>query len=322
MHNGIALILAWPQTFCKQPGSWYDPLMHGLGISKNNYYQVGHAAIVLIDQLTGACHYFDFGRYHSPFGFGRVRGIKHDPELEMHTRAQFDKNSFLINYVEILEELAIREACHGDGNLHASQIRINFASAFNKAIQMQNQSPIPYGPFITDGTNCSRFVRSVAVAGNPSFREKFRLLFKWTFSPTPLGNVRVGSNYQVIMSNNSFKVQTPLKKSKSELQQVLRAPVRNAKIPAQAIWLAGEGAGSWFVIEEKEELLIVERLSSRGEKECTGIVTFDKNNFDPSSPYELSYPSHCENITIFQKGRKIQFEVNQYAEKEIVEIYA
>ncbi len=47
-HTGFAIALAWPQTYCKQPGAWYDPITLLLGINKNNYYKVGHAALVLI----------------------------------------------------------------------------------------------------------------------------------------------------------------------------------------------------------------------------------------------------------------------------------
>ena len=71
--NGIAIALAWPQTYCKEPGAWYDPVTRRLGISRNNYYRAGHAALVLIERDGEQCHYFDFGRYHAPYQHGRVR---------------------------------------------------------------------------------------------------------------------------------------------------------------------------------------------------------------------------------------------------------
>ena len=42
-------------------------------IKKGNYYKVGHSAIVLINPNQLKCHYFDFGRYHAPKNYGRVR---------------------------------------------------------------------------------------------------------------------------------------------------------------------------------------------------------------------------------------------------------
>lgn len=71
--HGFAIAIAWPETFCKQAGSWYDPLFALIGISHNHYYRVGHAAVVLVNGYNGSLYYYDFGRYHSPLGHGRVR---------------------------------------------------------------------------------------------------------------------------------------------------------------------------------------------------------------------------------------------------------
>ena len=65
-HNGFAIALAWPETQCKEAVAWYDGLMRMININKNGYYKVGHAAIVLVEDISGRCHYFDFGRYHAP----------------------------------------------------------------------------------------------------------------------------------------------------------------------------------------------------------------------------------------------------------------
>src|SRR5690606_25903582 len=102
MHTGIAIALAWPETKCKQAGAWYDGLMNLLGISKENYYKVGHAAVVLIEAKTGNCLYFDFGRYHAPFGQGRVRDLETDHDLEIYTKAKFDNAGNFLNYEQIL----------------------------------------------------------------------------------------------------------------------------------------------------------------------------------------------------------------------------
>ena len=97
--SGFAIAIAWPQTYCKQPGSWYDPLTALLGINRNNYYRAGHAALVLIDIQGKKCHYFDFGRYHSPFQHGRVRSAETDHDLKMFTRPviSFDQ-SIICNF--------------------------------------------------------------------------------------------------------------------------------------------------------------------------------------------------------------------------------
>ena len=65
--TGFAIAIAWPETYCKQSGGWYEPITQFLGINRNNYYRAGHAALVLIDIANTKCHYFDFGRYHLAF---------------------------------------------------------------------------------------------------------------------------------------------------------------------------------------------------------------------------------------------------------------
>ena len=47
-NSGFAIAIAWPETHCKQPGSWYDDLMGRFGINRNNYYRAGHAALVIV----------------------------------------------------------------------------------------------------------------------------------------------------------------------------------------------------------------------------------------------------------------------------------
>lgn len=198
MHTGIAIALAWPETLCKQAGAWYDGLMNTFGFSKNNYFKVGHAAVVLIEKESGKCFYFDFGRYHAPFGHARVRDMETDHELEILTDAKFDEKGNVLNFEQIIKELVLNEACHGSGTLHASYTNINFDKAYQKAKSMQNKSPWKYGPFIWSGTNCSRFVRTVILSGEPPLVEKYKLTFPYSISPLPIGNVKSLKGYKLI----------------------------------------------------------------------------------------------------------------------------
>ncbi|GAF03309.1 DUF6695 family protein [Saccharicrinis fermentans] len=90
----------------------------------------------------------DFGRYHSPSQYGRVRGSITDPDLKVLTvpEISIDGNEIL-NFTEILKELQQNPSCHGDGKLHASYAPIYFEKAYEKALEMQAMSPMPYGPF-------------------------------------------------------------------------------------------------------------------------------------------------------------------------------
>lgn len=191
MYNGFAIALAWPETLCKRAGAWYDYPLHYLKISKNGYYKVGHAAVILINQNDGHCHYFDFGRYHAPHGKGRVRSAKTDHDLTLKTKALFSENlKSVININLILKELYNNPSTHGDGQVYGSVTKVNFDSAIAFVNNLQSKQFITYGPFVPNGTNCSRFVSSVLQAGNPSFSEMLRLKLPLTVSPTPMWNLR------------------------------------------------------------------------------------------------------------------------------------
>jgi len=193
VKNGIAVPIAWPETLCKQPGSWYEGITTFLGINNNHYYKVGHAALILIDLTKKQAHYYDFGRYHSPYQQGRVRSAITDHELNITTPVHIT-NGKVSNLKEILQELNNNESCHGEGTLVASQTNIHFESAQQKVLKLQNASPLPYGPFVINGTNCSRFVNTALIAGKPSLYKQ--LLLKITVSPTPMWNVKsIGNKF-------------------------------------------------------------------------------------------------------------------------------
>ncbi len=205
MYNGIAIALAWPDTLCKEPGSWYDRPMKWLGVNKNHYYKVGHSAVVLIENESGVCSYYDFGRYHSPYQHGRVRSAFTDHELKINSKAKLSKKGGLENYNEILLEVFNNPSCHGTGQLFASYCEVDFKAAQEKAIQMQLESPIAYGPFLPFGTNCSRFVNNVLLAGRPKWYHQFVLAYPRTLSPTPMGNVMALSNYSIIGFSTRYR---------------------------------------------------------------------------------------------------------------------
>lgn len=199
MHNGFAICVAWPETKCKQAGSWYDPLMRLIRFNKSGYYKVGHAAVILIDPATQKCFYFDFGRYHSPHGKGRVRSEQTDHDLSVKTNADINqKNQIIKNIDDILLEIAGNKSCHGDGELYASYCPVNFALSYSAAIRMQEKEFISYGPFINNGTNCSRFVNQVVLKGKPSSLRRIFLQYPAMLSPTPFWNV--------VSAGNIFKI--------------------------------------------------------------------------------------------------------------------
>ena len=312
-YTGFAIALAWPQTFCKQPGSWYDPVTLRLGMNNNHYYRVGHAAVVLIDPKTKACHYFDFGRYHAPFKHGRVRSVKTDHELSMKTiPVFFPDNRAILNYQEILSELQNNKACHGEGNLHASYCPVNFQAAYNKASKMQQESPIPYGPFRTRASNCSRFVNTVILSGKPAWKFRFRLKYLIPLTPTPMNNVNSLENKLEMPDRSGHIPFYPIKKlDHISLRSTLHAPRKDSKIPEQAQWLGGEGAGSWFDFESQNSRLKVTRYSPSGLIECTGYYeNLNDDGIWPDNSFRVAYPSNCNIISFTKNNTLIHFERN------------
>lgn len=188
--DGFLIALAWPETKCKQAGAWYDGLMKRTGFNKEGYYAVGHAALVLVDKSDSSCTYYDFGRYHSPYGHGRVRSAYTDHDLKMSVKADIQEGK-LINLKSILEELYHNPSTHGDGTIYGKEVLVNLQDTQQYINEMLGRVFIPYGPFKSRGTNCSRFVNSALIAGHASLWIRFRLHLPWTVSPSPLEILRV-----------------------------------------------------------------------------------------------------------------------------------
>jgi len=305
--TGFAIAIAWPELYCKQSGGWYEPLTQLLGVNRNNYYKAGHAALVLIDISDKKCHYFDFGRYHSPFDHGRVRGAITDHDLEMKTIPVVSADGSKIdNFEDILNELQLNPACHGEGNIHASYCHIDFKAAFSKVIQMQDAHHWPYGPFRYKGSNCSRFVNTAILAGKPRFWQKIRLQWFVPLTPTPLNNVNSLNNKIILPKLLKTEPFVPLRKlDKEQIKSTLPQPERDPVIPENAQWLSGEGAGSWFSISYEGDYIKAVRYSPKGELECSALFYADNEQLRHDlHDYEITYPSNCREIVIAANGKK------------------
>jgi len=204
-HSGFCIALAWPETRCKQAGAWYDGLMRLLRVNRRGYYKVGHAALVLIADEDGHCHYFDFGRYHTPHGHGRVRSALTDHDLMIRIKAKRNGTT-LLNTRSILQELFDNPAVHGDGPIHGAVTRVDFDTAFKQATKMQEHDSIPYGPFVQEGTNCSRFVNTVLLAGKTPLFERLKLRAPFRVTPSPIGNLRALNAKNIVVGHGCERV--------------------------------------------------------------------------------------------------------------------
>ena len=200
MQKDHIIVLAWPEGMTSSADSWYDYFF-----AKNGKYRVGHSALILVREKDKKCRFFDFGRYHTPKGQGRVRDIDTDPDLNIKTEAEIIENK-IVNISEILQELYANRSTNGKGKMYASVIdKINFKKGYHFAKKLQKKGLINYGPFIYNGTNCSRFVSSVIRKSNPSIITQIRLKYPFCISPSPKRNISISNNIYFIVSDSKIK---------------------------------------------------------------------------------------------------------------------
>lgn len=202
-NTDFIIPLAWPESLVESAGGWYDFVTRTFGITKNGKYRAGHSALLLVNSENGKIFYFDYGRYHTPNGFGRVRDEITDHELKIKNIADC-KNGIIKNIEAILLEIAKNKSNHGEGVMYASILaEVDFKRGYEYAKKTQNRGAIPYGPFIKNGTNCSRFVASIMQATKPSLIKKLRLKYPFCISPSPKRNVGIANPNYYIVDNES-----------------------------------------------------------------------------------------------------------------------
>ncbi len=316
-HNGMAIAVAWPEFIGKQTGSWYDTPMRWLGFNKNFHYKVGHAALILADRNTGECLYFDCGRYHAPYQYGRIRDAVTDENLTIRTKARITGDA-IANFEEILNEIQQNRSCLGAGKLYAAYCPIDINAALNKIRALQAQGAVLFGPFVLNGTNCCRFVRTGILAGKPPLKYQLLLRYAWLFKPMPISNVNFLSHKTVIPAAEAGSANESASRpahaptmvyTLENVQNTLPAPPKTANIPNDSQWLSGEMAGSWFCLQPSGKTYQITRYSREGEVECSGKFKLAGNrDFDVKKPYHFTHLSHCSRIAIRQGNEVILFQ--------------
>lgn len=200
MKNDFIITLAWPEGMVACTDAWYDKFF-----SSNGKYRVGHAAVVIVERVSGKLLFFDFGRYHSPKGFGRVRDVETDHDVAISSLAEIKDNN-IVNLKEILKDIKGNTSFHGEGTLYASILsNISFQKAYKYAKNIQDKGFTLYGPLIYNGTNCSRFVASVMRSSGTNFVKRLRLKFPFCLSPSPKRNVAIAHASFYKIGVDSFK---------------------------------------------------------------------------------------------------------------------
>ncbi|QOD60791.1 hypothetical protein H9I45_15855 [Polaribacter haliotis] len=326
--DGIIIILSYPDTVVR-PAYWerLSGFWPKIGIGGKHAVQAGHAALLLIEKGNSEINYFDFGRYITSYGNGRVRSKEKDPELVVSIEANF-KNSKLSNFKDILLWLEKHpEKTHGDGRLVASlNSEINFSKAKNFINKLIESKEIPYGAFLKNGTNCARFVTDAIIASSTNKKITKKLKESNLLTPSPIGNVIKGNTNNLIYQAknqhiNEYKNRSIVKEYKESFLNKfdIEPDLRGTEEPNLAVfnlengtWLGGIGSGAWFNIEEKitNHKYKVARYTSKGIKDFEGIFMIDNILFNHKKEYKFIHPTSCTEIFIEQNNNVFSSKIN------------
>lgn len=320
-HTGKIVILAFPDTFVTMSTEWICKVLPLVGLGTKEYIKAGHAALVLIENETGKTRYFDFGRYVTPKGHGRVRSASTDAELHMPMTAQLSANHTLQNLDEMLLWLdANPQKTHGAGRLLASVCdAIDYTKAEAYILQLQSRGSIPYGVFGKTGSNCARFVTDTILASTSDKKITKALNFNKKFTPSTVGNVEKANTLQEAFQVRNGKIElfegSALKENltnyfhkKKPEGNVTKIKKTFSKKP-QLQKLAGTGSNAWFEITAMElppNHFNIKRYNDLGELDYDGVYV--SAQLDLSLPYQFTYDSHCEFCHIIQENKKIKLE--------------
>lgn len=337
MNSGKIIILAFPDTFVKMSNDFLCKLLPFVGIGTKDYIKAGHAALVLIENKTGNANYYDFGRYVTPEGKGRVRGATTDYELKLNWKAIISESNAIINIDEILKWLSLNpEKTHGDGRLLASVCdNIDFKKAENYILNLQQKGSIVYSAFNENSSNCARFVADTILASTNNKSIQNKLNFNKKFTPSCIGNVEKGATqkkiYEVVDGEISQFQGTAFKEN---LKNYFQKPSKiypdrkpNTTIDSTMHYLSGIGSSAYFTISKgdlPENLFRIKRFTADRVEDFDGVYR-TSSQFEIDKVYEFTYDSHCEYCHILQNGKKIKFdfveifaESNSYKKEHLV----
>lgn len=326
-QSGCIIVLAYPDTFVKMSDEWICRILPLVGLGTRDYIKAGHAAQLIIDKTSGAAYYYDFGRYVTPKGHGRVRSAVTDVELHVPISALFDQEGVLLNLDEFLLWLErYPEKTHGQGRLIASvcyEVDFNKAKAY--ADDFQRKGSIPYGAFIKKGSNCARFVTDTILASTDNRKVIKSLNFIKKFTPSTVGNVEKSSSFGMVYTvyNGTIELYRG-KVYKENLKNYFDKDVQSLDqnqsevldLPKSLQKLEGIGSSCYFeVIPENisEGYHRIKRYNEFLQVDFDGV--YYAPSFNADLPFTFTYDSHCGYCHIIQENKKIKMVcVSTYAQ--------
>ena len=322
-YTGKILVLAYPDTFVKMSDEFICKVLPLVGLGTRTHIKAGHAALVLIENKTGIARYYDYGRYVTPTGYGRVRGANTDAELKIPFKAKIVDGT-LENLDEFLKWLdAHPEKTHGSGRLVASVCNaIDYKKAQAYIDELQEKGSIPYKAFgkLGQDCNCSRFVTDAILAATDDVQLKKGLQWNKKFTPSTVGNVEKSASevgifevYQgVIKPYNSTAFKENITNYfDHKIPEHIKYPEQAVlnKLPEHAQLLDGIGSRAWFSYDGVHPKgIIISRYNEKQEKDFQGVFTIPKE-LKPDAHFTFDYDCNCAFCHVVQDGKRYRIEL-------------
>ncbi|MGY5351905.1 DUF6695 family protein [Wenyingzhuangia sp. IMCC45533] len=324
--DGVIVVLSYPDTVVRPAYTEFSSkIWPFFGVGGKDAVQAGHAALLLINKQSRSVDYYDFGRYITSFGYGRVRSKDTDVELQIPLKAVFEEGK-LQNIDELLLWLdAHPEKTHGEGRLVAS---VNYSINYHKALKyidsLIQQKEIPYGAFVKRGSNCARFVTDTVINSCQEKSVRTKLKASNLFTPSPIGNAIKGTDKdEVFVIENQIITQYHnrsilkeyaacfFKKIDIEVNKVgTELPNKDLFNLNKGTWLGGIGSGAWFRVESflGNNNYEIARYTAQGNNDFKGVFKLETPGFSPDSPYTFLHPSNCQEAYIAQGDEFYEFK--------------
>lgn len=323
MNTGKIIPIAFPDTFVRYSDEFVlNYIFPFLGLGRKKHIKAGHTLLLLIENKTGHIKYYDFGRYITPKGKGRVRSGNTDAELQIPVQAIIEDEK-IVNLHEILIWLeAHPKKTHGQGRMIASVCDdIDYDKAYKFLSGLQNQGSVPYMTFGNTGSNCSRLVADTFIHSLNNEAKVKKLKKNSLFTPSPLGNIKIASTSQDIyhVLNGVVKPYTGnvLKENLTNYfdpkvpEHVSPKPVKLEERVGEAQLLSGVGSSAYFKIEQKGSLYEICRYDEDVEQDFKGYFMVNDNSFNINAPYRFVHDSNCEYCHIKQNEIIYRFDLTE-----------
>ncbi len=328
----ICVPIGWPDTWSKG-GDKILKLLYKLNISKDQYYKVGHAAMLIIHKETGYVEYFDFGRYTTHPDNGRVRSEETDPGLHIPIQAELEGEK-IKNLIEIVDYLfTISHITHGYGMIYFSLYPyMNYEKVKAFTDDLISKGSVRYTTFGPASTNCARFILGALLAGGTRRYDKIKGVLCPTFRASPVGTaVDFGYESDVFRKKDSeselenfpmsrwdnFKllwdsVKVNLKGEKKTIERNnhLNPEPLHEDLDPSVQWLGGLGEGYWLRIRTLQNKLY--RITAYYPDSVINydtVVVDESGTFDIDENYKFVWDCSRMFITIEQNNTKYKMDL-------------